>query len=274
MDIDSLRAFISVVETGSFSLAAKKLYVTQPAISKRIASLENHLNHTLFDRMARDTERSIRELSGEIHGSLKVATSHHIGLHHLPPILREFASLHRNVNLQFEFLDSEQAHEKIIRGDCELAIVTISPKLEHPLKAEVIWQDPLAFVCGKNHDLAGSPQTTLQALSQSPAILPDLNTFTGKMIKRCFDQAELPLTLNMATNYLETIKMMASVGLGWSVLPLSMLDDQLIQLEVSHKKNAVYLTRNLGVITHKHRTLGNAARAFYATLCGKDNTDT
>jgi transcriptional regulator, LysR family len=285
MDTDSLKAFLAVAECQSFSIAAERLHLTQPAVSKRIAALEERLNHSLFDRLGRsvqlteagerlrpqatfilqnirETERSIRELSGEMVGSLKVATSHHIGLHHLPPILRIFASKYPKVNLQFEFLDSEQAHEKVINGDCELAVVTLAPELKEPLAAEIIWQDPLVFVTSPKHELAQRSQITLKDLSQARAILPDLNTFTGRLVKKCFDEASLPLRLNMATNYLETIKVMVSVGLGWSVLPATMLDSQLKEIPIA----GTQLTRSLGVVTHKRRTLGNAARAFYDVL--------
>lgn len=285
MDTDALKAFVAVAETHSFSEASRQLFITQPAVSKRIAALELHLNHALFDRLGKevalteagkslmpqalkilqeiqDTERSIRELSGEIVGTLHVATSHHIGLHHLPPVLRAFASKHKNVNLQFEFLDSEQAHEKVIRGDCELAVVTLAPKLEPPLEATLLWQDPLKFVAGQDHPLANKRSVTLTELSQHPAILPDLNTFTGRLVKSTFDHTNLSLKLNMTTNYLETIKMMVSVGLGWSVLPTTLTDEHMKILNVPKLK----LQRDLGVIKHQKRSLGNAAKAFYQTL--------
>ena len=285
MDIDTLKAFVSVAECRSFSIAAQQLFLTQPAVSKRIASLEEELNHTLFDRLGKevalteagqqlfpkaqgilknveDTARSIRELSGEITGSLRVATSHHIGLHHLPPVLREFASKHKNVNLQFEFLDSEKAYDKVMKGECEMAVVTLAPRLEEPLAQEILWEDPLVFVVGSSHPLAAKKKVTLQALSQESAILPDLNTFTGRLAKSCFDKEELQLKLNMATNYLETIKMMVSVGLGWSVLPRTLVDEQMIELEIP----GIRLQRKLGVITHKKRTFSNAADAFYQIL--------
>ncbi len=285
MDTDCLKGFIAVAHCGSFSEAARTLYITQPAVSKRIAALETHLNHTLFDRLGKevslteagkallpeaqkilqsikDTERSIRELSGEIVGTLHVATSHHIGLHHLPPVLRAFVSQHRNVNLQFDFLDSEQAHEKVIKGECELAVVTLAPKLESPLEGQVIWHDPLKFVAGLEHPLAETPSLSLKQLSQQAAILPDLNTFTGRLIKATFDKASLPLKLNMTTNYLETIKMMVSVGLGWSILPTTLIDEHMQVLDVPE----VSLQRELGVIKHQKRSLGNAAKAFYRVL--------
>ncbi len=285
MDIDCLKGFIAVARSGSFSEAARALYITQPAVSKRIAALEAHLNHTLFDRLGKevslteagkallpeahkilqsiqDTERSIRELSGEIVGTLHVATSHHIGLHHLPPVLRAFASQHPNVNLQFDFLDSEQAHDKVIKGECELAVVTLAPKLESPLEGQIIWHDPLKFVTGLEHPLAETPSLSLKQLSQQAAILPDLNTFTGRLIKATFDKASLPLKLNMTTNYLETIKMMVSVGLGWSILPTTLIDEHMQVLDVP----GVSLQRELGVIKHQKRSLGNAAKAFYRVL--------
>ncbi|SMF64303.1 DNA-binding transcriptional regulator, LysR family [Alteromonadaceae bacterium Bs31] len=293
MDPDSLKAFLAVAECQSFSLAAEVLHLTQPAVSKRIAALEAHLCHTLFDRLGRDirlteagerllpqaqkiirsieeTERNIRELSGEIAGTLRVATSHHIGLHHLPPVLRAFAYQHRQVNLQFEFLDSEQAHDRVAHGDCELAVVTLAPKMERPLVGEVIWRDPLVFVVAKDHSLNGGNPASLAQLAKSPAILPDLNTYTGRMVKNCFDNKGLTLTLSMATNYLETIKMMVSVGLGWSVLPKSMVDEHLREISVKGAK----LERKLGVVTHSKRTLSNAAAAFYKVLRDEAITST
>ncbi len=288
MDTENLKAFLAVAEAGSFSQAAQNLFLTQPAVSKRIAALEAQLNHPLFNRLGREvtlteageallpraqsilqamaeTERNIRELSGEIRGTLRVATSHHIGLHHLPPILREFASTHINVNLQFEFLDSERAHERILRGECDLAVVTLAPVVEDPLQAEVIWRDPLVFVASPDHALVSRRNLSLEELSKHPAILPDLNTFTGRLVKNRFDATGLPLSLNMATNYLETIKMMVSVGLGWSVLPQTMVDSDLAILRVPGQT----FERQLGVVTHKKRTLGNAARAFYSVLRAK-----
>ena len=62
----------------------------------------------------------------------------------------------------------------------------------------------------------------------------------------------------MATNYLETIRMMASVGLGWTVLPRSMADDSLVTLRPS----GAGISRTLGIVYHQGRSLSRAARAF------------
>lgn len=289
MDVDHLSAFVTVARTGSFSVAAKALFLTQPAVSKRIAALEGHLGTPLFDRIGRkiqvtqagmallpraenillqirEARHAMADLSGEVSGELRVATSHHLGLHKLPPVLRAFASRYPRVNLQFEFLDSEVAHERVAQGRCELAVVTLAPSPMPQLICEPIWLDPLVFVAQVSQQ---TPPSTLIELSRIPAILPDLKTYTGRLVKACFDARGLPLALNMATNYLETIKMMVSVGLGWSVLPQSMLDEQLQVLPVEE----VQLQRCLGVVRHQKRHLSNAASAFFALLIANRTTD-
>ena len=283
MDIDTLRAFVIISECGSFSLAAEKLFITQPAVSKRINALESLLDTRLFDRIGKqvqlteggqillpkaqriladiqDAATAVKDLSGEVRGDLHVATSHHIGLHKLPPVLRDFAERYPKVNLRFEFLDSEVACERVLQGKCELALVTLPPQIDAPLAATAIWHDPLVFITSRQSAITAD--CTLAELSQTPAILPDLNTYTGQLIHRFFNEQGLNLNISMATNFLETIKMLCSVGLGWSVLPASMLDEQLKVLNVQSST----LKRDLGLVRHTGRTLSNAGQAFIARL--------
>ena len=106
----------------------------------------------------------------------------------------------------------------------------------------------------------------LKNLSDYPAILPESNTFTFKLLVEQFRQQGLILRSPMPTNYLETIKMLVSVGLGWSLLPKSMLDNAeemgLIELQI----NQISLTRPLGFLYLQDRTLSNAAKAFIALI--------
>lgn len=283
MDLENLKAFYSVARCGSFSMAADELFLTQPAVSKRVANLEDSLGTVLFDRIGKsiqltqagrvllpraeavlnqleDARRALADLSGDVKGELHVATSHHVGLHKLPPVLRAFATQFPGVNLKFEFLDSEVALERVLKGICELAVVTLAPEPVDHLEFEMLWRDRLRFVTSRESELPES--TNLLSLSEAPAILPDLSTYTGRLVKRCFDERRLPLSINMTTNYLETIKMMVSVGLGWSVLPESMLDDNIRPLHLA----GVALVRDLGVAKHSKRQLSNAAAAFLDVL--------
>ena len=292
MDTQNLKAFLLVAETGSFSSAAEKLHLSQPAVSKRVAQLEERLNCDLFDRIGRNisiteagqallphakavqqelraAEQSILDLAGTVGGQLRLATSHHIGLHRLPPMLSNFSKAFGEVTIDIDFMDSEQAYELIMHNKAELAIVTLAPTTEASLITVPIWQDQLDFMVHTEHQLAQQSGLDLAALSRHPAILPGLNTYTGQIVKSLFDQHSLKLQVSMATNYLETVRMMASVGLGWTVLPRSMRDSTLTTLHV----DGAHIERTLGLVYHRGRSLSRAARAFIEQLMTFSDTD-
>jgi DNA-binding transcriptional LysR family regulator len=285
VDTAALSAFLEVARAESFSLAAETLHLTQPAVSKRVSGLEDSLGVTLFDRVGRrvtlteagrallprarqllleleDMKRAVANLSGPVNGTLKIGTSHHIGLHRLPPVLRAFSHQYPAVRLDLRFIDSEEAYESVLSGDLELGIVTLPPVADARLIAREIWDDPLAFVAGPEHPLARQKKVSLADLTRHAAILPSSSTFTRQIASGLFQQAGLELQVSMTTNYLETIRMMAAIGLGWSVLPASMADAELCILRIP----GVALRRSLGVVYHPRRTLSRAADAMLQLL--------
>lgn len=290
MDTHSLQTFITVAEKQSFSGAAEHLYLTQPAISKRIASLESELNAKLFDRIGRkitlteaghallsraksillemeDSRRLISNLAGQVSGRLSIGTSHHIGLHRLPPVLRQFTRDFPEVALDLQFMDSEVACRAVQSGDLEIGIVTLPLKPLHGLHSELIWPDPLDVVVGHEHSLAGQHKFSFKHLAEHPAILPSPGTYTRALLEKAFATRKQPLKVGMTTNYLETIKMMVGIGLGWSVLPRSMFGTELSTLNI----RGLHLERQLGVVRHQARTLSNAASKMIDTLKSSNN---
>ncbi len=282
MDISTLKAFVAVAEASSFSLAAENIFLTQSAVSKRIAALESELGVKLFDRVGRSTnlneagrkllprainmlqemediQRSISNLSGDVGGILKMGTSHHIGLHRLPSVLRRFRQKHQNVQLDIRFLGSEAACHAVAQGKLELGIVTLPIDIAPNLKLKPIWHDPLDFVVSREHPLARVPHPTIEDLVQHPALLPGVGTYTREILEQALAPQDLVVDVAISTNYLETLKMMASTGLGWSLLPEIMLrnsDLHVIQIP------GLNLFRTLGAVTHRSRTLSNAASAM------------
>ncbi|HED17272.1 MAG TPA: LysR family transcriptional regulator [Gammaproteobacteria bacterium] len=291
MDIENLRAFISVAENSSFSRAAEQLFITQPAVSKRIATLEQRLDTRLFDRIGHriqltdggrilltrgrlliqemeDMQREVTSLSGEVSGRLQIGTSHHIGLHRLPPILRQYPHQYPDVSLDIRFMDSEDACNAVLRGDLEIGIVTLPPEGQTELQHTLIWDDPLAFIVGNHHPLCNSKKISPAKLASYPAILPATGTYTRAVLEKAFAPFQPELNVSMSSNYLETIKMLVSVGLGWSVLPKTMVDRELHSLNVS----GICLMRELGVVRHPDRSLSNAASAMLDLLQHCDNS--
>jgi DNA-binding transcriptional LysR family regulator len=155
-------------------------------------------------------------------------------------------------------MDSEQACNEVARGEIELAIVTLPPKLETPLKADAVWDDPLDIVVARHHPLARARDVQIKDLAAYPAILPGPGTYTREIILKALGSWRNKIDIGMATNYLEVLKMLASIGLGWSALPHTMIDESLSVVQIKKMK----IERTLGIVTHSARTLSNAARAL------------
>lgn len=281
------QTLLAVLEYGSVSAAAQHLHLTQPAVSKRLQALEQALGVTLFDPVGRTLQptAAARQVAHEAHrwlqelqdlqrelshaqttpvGTLSIGTSHHIGLHHLPEVLRTYIAQHPQVTLDVHFVDSEAAHQAVRSGQLELAFLTLPPQPDLTLAYQPLWQDPLTAVCARHHPLAQLAQDTqrvtgdalpLQALLDYPALLPDAHTYTSQLTLAAFAAAGLKPEAHTHTNALDALRMLVSVGAGWSVLPRTLLGADLWALDVS----GLQLSRTLGMVWHPDRTLSQAA---------------
>jgi len=285
MDSRNYQAFLAVAELGSFSKAAEVLFITQPAVSKRIASLEQWLGHQLFDRaghsillnesgrtllpmaqrIIRDIEESkqvLANLEGTVSGHLSLVTSHHIGLRRLPATLQQFNRQYAGIKLDLAFMDSEDACQRIEKGDFEMGIVTLPIKASGQLKLTPIWQDTLCIAAAPDHPLLQQDNVTLADLAEHRAILPSRGTYTRSIIEGQLVQQQRVLDVVLETNYLETIRMMVSVGLGWSALPRTMLANDLQEVPLKE----LNMVRTLGLVQHAQRGVSSASRAFIDLL--------
>ena len=291
MDTQNLKAFIAVAQSRSFSAAATKLFLTQPAVSKRINLLEQQLDTRLFDRIGRqvtlteagrtllpkansilqditEAMQEISDLQGQVRGKLKLVTSHHIGLHRLPDILRTYAMSYPEVEIDIQFKDSEDAYHSVLSGEFDLGLVTRVTDTDCRICSETVWHDKLIFVAAQNHPLSQQSSVTLLDISKYPALLPEKKFLTSRIVEELFQQHKLAVRTLLSTNYLETIKALISVGYAWGVLPEIMLkDDVLVRLPVKN----INLFRHLDCIYHKERTLSNPATAFLHSLLAKVN---
>ncbi len=292
MELSELQAFLAVADRGSFSAAADHLYLTQPAISKRIKGLEDELQVQLFERIGRrvrlthageallprarelvlqaqDLKHLASSLLEKVSGPLLLGTSHHIGLHRLPPVLKRYRTTFPEVALDIRFMDSEAACREVEKGELELAVVTLPTHPAPALETLALWDDPLEFVAAPEHPLAGGRRVSLTALTAHPAVLPGATTYTRAILDRKLREHNLEITVGMSTNYLETLKMLAEINLGWTLLPRTMIGDRLLVLPVPLR-----LSRQLGVVMHRQRILSGPAQALLQLLSGQARATT
>ena len=282
MDTNSIQAFIAVAETMSVTKASKKLFITQPAVSRRIAQLEERLGVSLFDRVSKkmfltlpgqkllprciqimqDIEFASREASrmgNKVMGHLVVGMSHHVSLYRAPENLKRYQDLYPDVELDLNFLTSEDAIEKVQSGDLELALVTLPAKPITNLEYIAIWRDELYIAIPNTSEYQNA---SLQELAQKPVILPHINSTTRKNIDRVFSDLKLNFNHITETSNFEVIGKMIETGLGWCVMPAHMMNIIIVPAFA----DAFVATRTQGIVRHSQRQLSLASEALLTLM--------
>lgn len=286
MDSQQLRALVAVAETRSFSRAADRLHVTQPAVSKRVANLEAELGQRLFDRVGHrvyltaagqtllgharrllagleDARVAVENLGGRVAGSLRLATSHHIGLRRLPAVLKAYAQRYPDVSLEFDFLDSELAYAEVEQGLRELAVITLPDELPGAVTATPLWRERLIPCARKDHPVHGRRPIALPELVRHRTVLLGGHTFTQRTVDRAFAAQHAVLANSTSSSYLEAIAMLVRAGQGWALLPEIMVRDELVAIAT---RPVIRVERRLGVVRHRDRTPSNAGLAMVELL--------
>ncbi len=175
MQLESLKMFCDVVETGSFSRAAQLNHVTQSAVSQQIRALENRYEQKLLSRSARqvtptpagerlfrgckeilarfaEVEKEIREQSTAVQGTSTVSTIYSVGLHELHSVQKQLLKTHPKVNMRLNYRRNDQVYDDVILGAAEIGIVAY-PQPRAGVDILPFRDDKLGVVCAPNHPL-------------------------------------------------------------------------------------------------------------------------
>jgi DNA-binding transcriptional LysR family regulator len=282
MDTNAIKAFIAVAESMSVTKASKKLFLTQPAVSRRIAILEEQLSVRLFDRVNKkmfltlpgtkllprckqimaDIDFASREashLGNRVMGHLAIGMSHHVSLYRAPNNLKRYQDLYPDVELDLNFTTSEEAVDLVARGKLEIAMVTLPPKPIVNLDFIPIWRDELYIAIPDNAEYRNA---SLEDLAAKPVILPHETSTTRKNIDAMFADNNLNFSHITETSNFEVISKMIETGLGWSVLPAHMMNSNIVP-KFTDIFSAI---RIQGVVRHSHRQLSLASEALVNLL--------
>jgi DNA-binding transcriptional LysR family regulator len=178
MDTRQLAAFCAVVERKSFSEAAERLGVTQPAVSQQIRSLEDRVGQQLLDRSGRRVEPTeagnrlyrsaqrllalerqlLEEVAGEaegpLRGQLAMGASTGPGGTVVPVLLCEFAEANPEVKIDLAISDTQTIVERVARRELELGVVGATPR-NRSVDYEPFFRDEVVLVCPPGHPFAG-----------------------------------------------------------------------------------------------------------------------
>ena len=193
MDTRQLAAFCAVVERRSFSQAAERLGVTQPAVSLQVRALEKRLGKRLLDRSGRRVEPTEAGLAlyrgaqrmlaledqllddldstegGELGGTLKVGASTGPGSTVVPVLLCEFQQRHPGVGVSLAISDTQSVVERVAERELELGVVGAARR-HRGVTFEPFFRDDVVLACPPGHRFAGK-SISLDELKDEPLIV-------------------------------------------------------------------------------------------------------
>ncbi|HEY9827823.1 MAG TPA: LysR substrate-binding domain-containing protein [Stenomitos sp.] len=261
MTFEQLRIFLAVADQLHFTRAAESLYITQPAVSAAVQSLEHEYGVKLFHRVGRRVEiteagrllfveaqkilaqvaiaeRNLRELNNLEQGELRLGASLTIGNYWLPAKLSQFQRQYPSIQVNCTLANAEEICEGTVSGRFDLGIVSgeVKPGLQESLCQETIGCDRLQIVVGRTHPWFGRTSVSVSELTTIAWVMRE----RGSGAQQVFEQAlrdwgiDLPqLPVAMVLHSSEMVKAIVEQGFGAAAIPELMVTKEL-QLQSLH----------------------------------------
>ena len=290
MDTRQLHAFCAVVERKSFSQAAERLGVTQPAVSLQVRALEERLGRRLLDRSGRRVEpteagrtlyRNAQRLlaveeqllaevangsSGELQGPLAVGASTGPGAHLVPLLLCEFARAHPGVHVSLSIADTHAVTEQVAARELELGVVGAFRR-HRALEFEPLVRDEIVLAVPPGHALAGR-DIAVDALREETLVVMQEGAGVRHVVEDELRRAGLrlrELEPRLELGLQESVKSAVAAGYGVTFISRTAVEAELAAGTLATARvEGVEPARQIYVVRARGRTLSRAADAFLA----------
>lgn len=286
MDI-TLRQFevlAAVADSGSFTLAAKKLGVSQPSVSETVRRIEDELGFAVFHRTTRTLVLShdgahvvatAREMIRNVRAAYEListrmgGTESRIGLAALPslissviaPALKEFRFLHSRIAVDVHDSNQERALDLVSDGIVDMAFVS-EGSLRRGLNFEVLAADRFLLLCPLGHRLADRPSVHWGELADENFIALSPTSSVRKITDAAFLQAATSCVPHYELEQVPSAAALAEAGLGVAALPEYSFSMFAMRSVVAVPLVSPEIVRRIGVVTRGHRPLGPGNQAF------------
>lgn len=241
MDLRQLAILQAIAETGSFTACGRKLHVSQSAISRQIALLEDELGEPLFLRVGRqvrmtpaaeslvqlgqrvfqdvrDTVGAITDHTRALRGTLRLAGGMTVCLYVLPPLLQHLKQIHPQLDVRVTVATAARSVEDIRAGRHDAGLLTL-PVEESDLVTVPVLREELMLVTMPTHRLAKRKKVLPQDLAGEPFVLFEPGSATRRVIDSFFVTENIEPVIVMDTENVEILKAMVKTGLGISIVP-------------------------------------------------------
>ncbi|MGA2015473.1 MAG: LysR substrate-binding domain-containing protein [Opitutaceae bacterium] len=289
MQIQNLKIFADLVETKSFSKAAKLNNITQSAVSQQARAMERHFKTLLVDRsqkqfqLTREGQRvyesskevlhayemllsELQEMKKVVSGTIRISTIYSIGLHELPPYIKKFLHDYPSVNVRVEYRRSNLVYEDVLHNSVDFGLVAFPAKVRQ-IDMVPFREDHLVVVCHPQHPFAKRGEITVAELTGQKFIGFDPDIPTRKAVDQIFRENHLQIEPVMEFDNIETVKRAVEIDHGIAIVPQATIVQEVKQgtLALLRFKGREY-TRPLAILHRKGRVLTPAMRKFIETL--------
>jgi len=290
MDTRQLQAFCEVVERKSFSQAAERLGVTQPAVSLQVRSLEKRLGTQLLDRSGRrvePTEAGLRlyrgaqrllqledelvadiseEATGELAGTFEIGASTGPGGVVLAQLLCQFADAHPQIHVALSVFDTQTVVDRVADRSLQLGVVGAAPR-HRGVEYEPFFHDTVVLACPPGHDFAGRT-VTLDDLQGETLIVMQDGAGVRQMIDDELARAGRPLRdlhVRLELGLQESVTSAVRGGYGVTFISRSSVENDLAAgTLVEARVSGLTLEREIYLVRAAGRAETRAARGFVA----------
>ncbi|MGE5672533.1 MAG: LysR family transcriptional regulator [Mycobacterium leprae] len=289
-----LQVFCDIIETRSFSKAAARNFISQPAVSQQVKALEEHFHQKLIERSPQGIypteagrlfyqgvreileryqtlERQMMDLTQTVAGTIRVATVYSVGLHDLPPYVKRFIQAYPQARIHVEYSRTNKIYEAVRQNQVDVGIVAY-PQESRQLGVIPLPSDELVVIMSPNHPLAQEPKPIeLKTLTHQHFVAFEPDIPTRKAIDRVLHDQGVEIEVVQEFDNVETIKRSVEADLGISIVPR-----RTASLEVKAGSLAVLpiadmrVERPVGVIYKRGKTFSNTLQKFIAVLTGRD----
>jgi DNA-binding transcriptional LysR family regulator len=239
-DLRQLRAFVAVADEGSFTLAAKRIFVTQSAVSHSLRTLEDQLGCKLLDRSGKRVvttaegdlllarcRRLLHELdqvSMDLEGlrrwgqtRIRIGSPHSLCHFLIPSILREFRDCFPRCEPSIEVGDSNHLLNQLYDGNLDL-VVGLKPRGRGDEGYRPMYRDRLSFVVSPFHPWAQEGVNIEATLNEQQFIIYAKATETHRLIENWMDQNIGNSNRSLVLGDMQAIKEMAKIGIGVGIV--------------------------------------------------------
>ena len=239
-DLRQLRAFVAVVEEGSFTLAARRIFVTQSAVSHSLRTLEEQLACKLLDRTGKrvavtaegelllkrcrrvifELEQATRDLDGLRRWGqtrIRIGAPHSLCHFLIPSVLREFRDCFPRCEPVIEAGDTMLLLDRLAAADLDL-VVGLKPRGQLDEGYRAMFNDRLAFVVSPFHPWAVDSSSVIKTINDHQFIIYAKATETHRLIEEWMEKNGSRGRKPLVLGDMQAIKEMAKLGIGVGIV--------------------------------------------------------